>query len=193
MNIVTALGISKGAFFGIGAGLTLIVLLVLQSLVGSGLLSTRLVTITTTAAVSTVPDAYEQVASSYANHLLLLDSRKIPALVTGYESNATVEWKGAAIGMTGNYTGSGNIGILHGSFTGKFIDLSLSNLSQMIGSKGNHWMVNSTFSLHGTGSVVGNFNATIAAQDSYIRAGETWLISHETWNFLSFNVQYPHT
>jgi len=62
---VTAQGSSKGAFIGIGAGLTLIILLVLQSLTGSGLLSTRVVTTTTTAAVSTVPDAYQQVASAY--------------------------------------------------------------------------------------------------------------------------------
>jgi Na+-transporting NADH:ubiquinone oxidoreductase subunit NqrD len=54
----------EGILVGAGAGLALIVLLVLQSLIGSGLLSTRTVTSTTTAAVSTVPDAYEQVAST---------------------------------------------------------------------------------------------------------------------------------
>jgi len=82
----------EGILVGAGAGLMLIVLLVLQSLVGSGLLSTRVVTFTTTGAVSTIPDSYDQVASAYANHLLLFDSRNVSALADGYDTNATIVW-----------------------------------------------------------------------------------------------------
>jgi hypothetical protein len=118
---------------GVGAGVTLIALLFLQSLVGSGLFSTRTVTSTTTVtAVSTVPDAFDQVASSYANYLSLLNSSDSAALKSEYESDATVEWRGAAPGLVGNYTGQLNIGILIGSFREKFANFSVSNESQTI-------------------------------------------------------------
>jgi hypothetical protein len=105
-----------GILLGAGTGFALIVLLVIRSLIGSGLLGTRIVTSTTTGALSSIPDAYNQVASAYASHLLLLDSRNISALVSGYESNATIEWTGNAAGGAGNFTGSGNIRILLGGF-----------------------------------------------------------------------------
>ena len=190
---MTAQGRSKGAFIGIGAGLTLIILLVLQSLTGSGLLSTRVVTTTTTAAVSTVPDAYQQVASGYANHLLLLDSRNMTALAGGYDRNATIEWTGVAAGLTGSYVGLADIRILLTSFVGKFNDLSLSNESQTIGGRGDYWVVNSSFNLYGHSSIIGNFNGTVVAQDSYVHTGNSWSIAHETWNFTKYNVQYRFT
>jgi len=177
---------------GVGAGVTLIALLFLQSLVGSGLFSTRTVTSTTTVtAVSTVPDAFDQVASSYANYLSLLNSSDSAALKSEYEGNATVEWRGAAPGLVGNYTGQSNIGILIGSFWGKFVNFSVSNESQTIALKGNNWVVNSTFDVYAYSSVVGNINMSIAAQDSYLHVGNAWLIAHETWNFLKFNEQFP--
>jgi hypothetical protein len=75
---------------GVGAGLTLIILLVLQSFIGSGLLSARTVT-STTITTSLPTEEYSQVSSAYANHLLMLGSRNVSALLSRYESNATVE------------------------------------------------------------------------------------------------------
>jgi hypothetical protein len=182
----------EGILIGVGAGLTLVALLVLQSLVGSGLFSTRTVTTTTTVtAVSTAPDAYDQVASSYANHLSLLNSSNSAALKGDYESNATVEWTGEVPGLVGNYTGQLNIGILIGSFREKFVNFSLSNESQTMAPKGTYWVVSSTFDISGYSSVVGNTNIAITAEDSYAHVGNGWLIAHETWNFLKFNQQFP--
>ncbi|HVC27518.1 MAG TPA: hypothetical protein VND40_05100 [Nitrososphaerales archaeon] len=181
-----------GILVGTGAGLTLIALLVLQSLVGSGLLSTR--TVTSTAAittVSTVPEVYYQVASSYANHLYLLNSSYSFALKSDYESNATIDVRGVMPGLVGSYTGQSNISIFLGSFREKFLNFSVSNESQTIAPEGSYWVVNSTFEVHAYSSVVGNTDMAIAAEDSYAHVGNAWLIAHETWNFLKFDEQFP--
>ena len=182
----------EGILVGAGAGLTLIVLLVLQSLIGSGLLSTRTVTTTTTAAVSTVPDAYDQVAGANAIHLLLLDSRNVSALLSEYESNATVEWTGVVPAMARNYSGSNEIGTLLDDFPGVMANLTLSNESQTIlGVRAGYWVINSTFSWSGYSSRDGFVSGMIDATDSYSQVGNTWLIARETWNSLYFNCQFP--
>src|SRR2546428_4446672 len=95
-----------------GAALMLAVLLVVQSFVGSGLLSTKTVTV-----IVTTSDAYEQVQNAYASHMTVLSTRNPSAAVSGYESNATVEWTGVvAGGLTGSYSGAADIKILLGSF-----------------------------------------------------------------------------
>ena len=168
----------------LGAAIMFAVLLVVQSLVGSGLLSTK----TTTTTVTT-SDAYEQVARAYASHVGQLNPRTIQALARGYQSNATVEWVGAVAGMVGTYSGEPNIEILWGSFIGKFINFSLSNEYQSIGVEGTVSVVNSTFDFHGYSSVVGNVNGSVIAQDVFRHANSTWLIAKETWNFTQFNEQ----
>jgi hypothetical protein len=138
----------KGILVGAGAGLTLIVLLVLQSFAGSGLLTARTLT-STVMTLSTPTEDYNQVAGAYANHLLLLDSDSLPALVSGYGSNATVRWTGEnADGLRGNYT-RGNIGELFGSFMNHIVNFSVSNESQTIAPEGGYWVVNSTFDIAG--------------------------------------------
>ena len=177
---------TEGILVASGAAVMLVVLLVLQSLLGSGLLSTKTVSVTVTTS-----DAYEQVANAYANHLLQFSTRDRTALASGYESNATVEWTGAVTGLVGNYYGAADIEILFGSFTGKFLNFSLSNNYQSVGAKGNVSVVNSTFSFQGYSSVVGQVNGMIVAQDVYEHVGSSWLIARETWNFAKFNEQFP--
>jgi len=176
-----------GLLAAVGAALTLIVLLVLQSFPSGGLLSQRTMTVTVTMA----SDAYDQVASAYENHLLQFDARDVASLGSGYESNATVEWTGDVMGMDGNYSGAANIKILFGSFIGKFLNLSLSNESQSLSVEGNVALVNSTFSFAGTSSLSGKLNGTVVAQDVYEHLGGSWLIGRETWNFTQFNGQIP--
>jgi len=196
MRAVSTQGNGGGILIGVGAGLAIVLLLVLQSFIGSGILGTKTVTSTTTVTtVSTVPDAYEQVASAYANHLLLLDSRNVSALLSGYESNATVVWTGDAMGLQGNYTGIGNgsgeIGRVFEYIPGSMINLTLSNENQTIGGvQGGYW-VNSTFDWAGYSSLAGPVGGSVAAQDSYVYVGNTWLIARETWTFLSFSCEFP--
>ena len=121
---------------GIGAALALTILIVLQSFIGSGLFGARTVTVVTTS------DDYkfEQVSNAYANHLAQFTTRSIPAIVSGYESNATVEWTGLTPGKTGNspgiagnYSGSASITILTGEFIARLVNFSLSNQNEVLG------------------------------------------------------------
>jgi ketosteroid isomerase-like protein len=146
---------------------------------------------TTTVTVTTTSDAYEQVESAYAAHLMQLNSRNIAALASEYEPNATLEWTGSQAVGPGNYTGASNIKILWGSFIGKFINFSLSNEYQSIGVEGNVSVVNSTFDFRGYDFVGGTVNGSVVAQAVYEHVGGSWLIGRETWNFTQFNGQIP--
>ena len=174
-----------GVLIASGAALMLVVLLVLQSLFGGGLLGTKTATVTVTTS-----DAYEQVANVYANHLLQFSARDKTALVDGYESNATMEWTGAEAAGTGNFSGSTDIGIKLKSFTGKLINFSLSDEYQSMRVNGSVSVVNSKLDFQGYSSVVGGVNGTIVAQDVYVHVGSSWLIARETWNFTQFNEQF---
>ena len=154
--------------------------------------------------MSAIPDAYDQVASAYANHLLNLEAINPGDFLSGYEGNATVGWKGYSGGCDGNYTGIGEIGTLMEALLANDSYLFVSNETQTITTEGNHWVVNSTFDFAGNSTAeksiaspfVGFFNGTIAALDSFVSPGNPGilgpysypvLISSETWNFVHFD------
>ena len=181
----------EGMFVGVGAGLTLIVLLVLQSFIGSGLLSTK--TVTTTTTLTTIPpvEDYNQVVSVYTNHLSAFSSSSVSAFLSGYQGYATVEWTGDAAGLVGNYTGNAITGLIT-SVLRNMVNSTLSNETQpMVDVQGSYWVVNSTFHWAAYSRVDGNVGITIAAEDSYAHEGNTWLIARETWTWISFTCQYP--
>jgi hypothetical protein len=150
-------------------------------------------TLISVSTVSTVPDAYDQVASTYANRLLLLDAMNTSALVSGYEANATVEWKGNSGGCDGNWTGE--IAKPLGALLANDTHFLVSNETQTIRVEGNYWIVNATFDFVGNSSTdksialpyVGTFEGAIAVRDSYVHVGATWLVTSETWNFIRFD------
>jgi len=153
----------------------------------------------TTTSVTTVAslNGYDQVATAYANQLLLLNSRNASAVASRYESNATIEWTGQAVGLegcglSGNFTGAKNFTALIGVFQARHEgDLIVSNETQRIQPGGSHWVVDSTFNFAGNSSLVGSFEATVAAQDSYAYIGNSWLITEEIWDVLTITEQYP--
>jgi hypothetical protein len=185
-----------------------VVLLLVGALAGylygvNSMPATTTTTTTSMSTVSTVPHAYDEVAVSYANHLLDLTVINPGAFFNGYEGNATVEWKGSSGGCDGNYTGTGEIASLFEGLLANDSYLHVFNENQTIAADGNHWVVNSTFSLVGNSTAdksivspfVGFFNGTITAQDSYVydanalawslySGGSHFLITNETWNFL---------
>jgi hypothetical protein len=152
--------------------------------------TTTTTTLTTASIPSTVPDTYDQVAGTYADHLLLLEARNASALASQYETNATIEWKGVSGGCDGNYTGTGSITMLLGDLLTRSSSLLVSNETQTIGAEGKDWVVNSTFNFVGNSTFVGIFVGRIAAQDSYFSSGQTWSIAKETWNFLSYDSSF---
>jgi hypothetical protein len=194
---------SEGILIGTGAGLAMIVLLVLQSVTGGALFGTKTVTITAT----TTQQPEGVVSGLFAEHMLLLDSRNVSAIVGQYEGNATITWTSdgqcECNSLNGNYTGIANITHLmnqllfgtnaNGSGFG-MQSFMAENLTQKIAATSDvSVMVNSTFAIVEHSIAQGNINGTISAQNSYVysASNRTWLISRESWNFLSYYVQNP--
>jgi hypothetical protein len=153
-----------------------------------GVGSTPARTTTSTATVQTIADAYDEVASSYTNHLVLLDSANTSALMGGYEQNATVEWEGESGGCNGNYTGTEEIATPLMALLANDSRFLVYNETETIGAAGSHWVVKSSFNFAGNSTsfpYAGRFDGAIAAQDSYALVGHTWLIASETWNFVA--------
>jgi hypothetical protein len=192
-----------GILIGAGAGLALIVLLVLQSFIGGGLLGTKTVTVT----VTSIQQPAAIVSGLFAEHMLLLDSRNVSAVVGQYEGNGTITWTSEGQcecnSLNGNYTGTANITQLmnrllfginaNGSGFG-MQSFMAENLTQKLAAASTvSVMVNSTFAILEYSIAQGNINGTISAQDSYMYSAtnHTWLISRESWNFLSYYIQNP--
>jgi hypothetical protein len=165
--------------------------------------STTTTTFTTTlTATSPSPDIHEQVANAFANHMLVISSRNAYAIVGQYEKNATVTWTGKASGLQGFYNGTKIIFILmNASFISRAGSLSIGNVTHtMVDISKDSAVVNSSFDIFGQNYYIGlpygylaSFNYAVSAQDSYAYSSTlgAWLISTETWNFLSFNGQQP--
>ena len=66
----------------------------------------------------------------------------------------------------------------------------LGNDTTEVSAEGNTFLVTSNFEFQGDSSVVGAFSGKAIGQDSYVRSGESWLISNETLNFTSYQEQF---
>ncbi len=164
--------------------------------------STTTATSTSTSTV-TVHAVTDQVAAIYASHLLSFGSRNASELAGQYEENASLLWIGRIEGLQGNYTGQ-DIHTLYAYWTAHSLVLYVTNESQPKmqveatggGNSAESVTVNSTFIFGGESTIVGAFNGTVAAETVYVRLGPgdssaSWLISQETWDFLSYWEQYP--
>jgi len=190
----------------VGAGLALVVLLVLQSMTSSGLFGMRTVTETSTSTVTTSVTATatsispttinaSEVIAAFANHLILITTLNVSAIDSGYVDSPTVVWKGESPSSSGSLSGSNvngpNVGIGWSDFFrgSSATSLVLGNETYHVAAVGGIYVVNSDFGFQGYGSETGKFNGTISGQDSYVRVGNTWLISNETLDFISFYEQ----
>ncbi|MDG6926755.1 MAG: hypothetical protein JRN09_09415 [Nitrososphaerota archaeon] len=188
----------EGFLVALGAALMLIVLLVLQSLVGSGLLSARTVTVTTTS--TDIPMG--QVLGSFAEHMLMLQSRNLTAVVSQYEPNASVTWTGnqgpaaveaPAVGL-GNFSRAFDTFLYQPcGFHDTVRSFTVENVTQSTEfNPDGSATVDSTFSFAGNSSLWGEFSGSVSARDafSYSKTG-VFLISQETWNFTQYHDEYP--
>jgi hypothetical protein len=135
------------------------------------------------------------VRGDYSEHLLLLNSGNISAIVQLYEPKANITWEGALC-LGGIYHATGGGGNLSQllpiffNYLGK--GFVMGNVSQpLITDLSNASMLaNSTFSL--ASSVPPITAVTVSAQDIYAYSSDAgvWLISSETWHF-TFNTQLP--
>jgi hypothetical protein len=168
------------------------------ALAGSRLSRTTTVTSTSTMTVTT--DSTQEVVSACAAHLKNFESKNQPAIAGDYENNATFSVTGNAVGLTGTYVGLFNIRILYGSMLSQrfFATVNLKNVSYAVNVLGNgKAAVKSNFTMYGNSTyisashgaipVMGSYVATVRSEVSYASVGNAWLISNETWNFLTLD------
>jgi len=120
------------------------------------------------------------------------NSRDVTGIGNFYAQDTVVVWTGTAPGLTGTYNGVGNVRILLGSSIGKTTSLtaSIANYNEK---DVNPFNANVTFTLtqNGNSSVVGALGITIDANQQWNYIGGQWQIVKETWNYVTFNEQFP--
>jgi len=184
-----------------------IVILVLAGTLGLVLVSPQSImkeqtTITVTSTVTPTQQEVGTISDSFVQHLVLFTSRNVSAIVAQYEPSANVTWNGLSC-WSGVYANAANSGDLT-----TLLNIFFDNTKTALGYQGfsavfvgnvtrtsvgtttdGSFIVNSTFGLLGQASV-GNFTAIVSAQDSYVysRTSGTWLISQETWHFLTYYI-----
>ena len=120
------------------------------------------------------------------------NSRNVAGIGNFYSTNTVVSWTGNAPGLTGTYNGVGNVRILYGSSIGKTTSLNatISNYKESPVNPSNIG-VTLTLTMSGNSTVVGGLGITIQASQQWNFIGGTWQIVQETWNYVTFNEQYP--
>jgi len=163
--IVAAVGIYFGLFYGKG------------------------VTTTTTPPPPSSGGNLNQVPVLFREHIANISAQNIQGIMQQYGTNSLVIWKGNTQGLGGTYSGYGNINILYdkaigsaSSFNMKILSYSQRNISS------SEAEVNSSVSMTGKSTYLGNMSATINITAVYDYTSSGWQISNETWNFLTFTV-----
>jgi hypothetical protein len=122
------------------------------------------------------------------------NSRDVSGISNFYATDGTVVWSGvsAAGSLLGTYNGIGNIRILYGSSIGKTTTLtaSIANYNEKDANPYNA-NVSLTLTMNGNSSVVGALGITINANQQWNYIGGQWQIVKETWNYVTFNEQFP--
>jgi hypothetical protein len=125
----------------------------------------------------------------FQEHIANISARNIQGIMQQYSSNSLVIWEGNAQGLGGTYSGYGNINLLYdkaigsaSTFNMKILSYSQRNISS------SEAEVNSSVSMTGKSTYLGNMSATISIAAVYEYTSSGWQISNETWNFLSFSV-----
>ncbi len=185
---ISALAVAVVVFVAIGIAVELVFL------PSASVSSTPTTTATSTTAYTcsgcaapstTVKAAVTQWASDF-------NSRDVTGLGNFYSQDTTVVWTGTAPGLTGTYNGVGNVRILFGSSIGKTTTLtaSIANYNEKDLNPDNA-NVSLTLSMAGNSSVVGALSITIDANQQWNYVGGQWQIVKETWNYVTFNEQFP--
>ncbi len=132
-----------------------------------------------------------EVRSTFDSHVQSISNRDISSVMQQYQTNSLLVWEGYnnAQGLGGTYTGSGNIQLLYDKALGSAQVFNLNILSyhqQNISTS--LATVNATLGMSGQSTFLGNISGTVSVQVNYIPSGSSWVISNETWNFITFSV-----
>jgi outer membrane protein assembly factor BamB len=143
----------------------------------------------------TDPSVEAGVGSAFHDHIQLVASRNVPALLEEYQQNATVTWTGDSAGFGGSYNGTTSIEFNFKTTLGDWFapTFAVRTENQSIIATGDtSAQVDSEFVFNGTSNIMGKYGGSILSKDYYVyQDAAGWLISHEIWNFTGFDVQYP--
>jgi ketosteroid isomerase-like protein len=123
------------------------------------------------------------------------NARNVPGISNFYAQDASVTWTGggsAGSGLDGTYNGLENIKILYGSSIGKTtsLDASVANFVNKTLSP-DEQNVTLTLAQKGNSSVVGALTISVDATQLWQYSGGQWQIVKETWNYVTFNEEFP--
>jgi hypothetical protein len=165
-----------------------VITLVIGAALGSVVFSTTKTETTTLLASVTVTQTTSvndsALHEAFLNHLLSIESGNNSLIGKSFLNNATVIVTGYAGGYAGTFQNATNIGILFHVFQ-HFQNLTLTSTSFEDSFQGNRALINSTLIMGGIGDRTFGLPTTISTEGNYTWTGSYWLISNETWNFLS--------
>jgi hypothetical protein len=185
---ISALAVAVVVFVALGIAVELVFL----PKASTSSTPTTTATTTTTFSCSGSSTPSSTVAAAVQTWLGDFNSRDVTGLGNLYSQDTTVVWTGTAPGLTGTYNGVGNVRILFGSSIGKTTSLnaSIANENEKDVNPCNA-DVTLTLTMNGNSSVVGKLGITIDATQQWNYIGGQWQIVNETWNYVTFNEQFP--
>jgi hypothetical protein len=191
---ISALAVAVVVFVAIGIAVE-VVFLPKASAPSSGSTTTAAGSSTSVYCSSNCPTPTTTLKAAVTQWVADFNSRDVTSLTNFYAQDALVTWKGggsAGAGLDGAYNGLTNIKILYGSSIGKttYLNASIANYVETPVNPSNV-AVTLTLTMAGNSSVVGALTITVAANQQWNYIGGQWQIVNETWNYTTFNEQYP--
>jgi hypothetical protein len=157
---------------------------------------------TTTTATGAITNSTLAVTDAYTSHLQDIKSENLDAIVSDYESNATIDVTGVGgvVGIGGTYAGASSIRSLYDDLLFEVkTTVNLANMSYTVDAPEKGAAVNSNFTIYGDadgfvlliegGCTSCVYVSNISEHVSYAHLdNDSWLISSETLDFHTFNV-----
>lgn len=142
--------------------------------------------------------AATQVTDAWNSHIDILQAMNITRLEGDYTPNATLSFISMGQGdyyeansqhvTSDNVTTPKQIGVFfQGTFLSDFILPKVYDVNTTVSIQGNTAQVTSSFTLSGTNLDYSNLIASVTCQATYVKVGQQWLISHETWTLNNVN------
>jgi hypothetical protein len=132
-----------------------------------------------------------QVKGAFTQHLSRFASENATLLLRDYSPNATLAWVGTTRGLGGTYNTTAQIGQFYSTFFSKITNVSVKNSTIAVQIVGSGAVVNGTFNILGGGPQVQTISGEVTARVAYVDVNGVWMVSSETWEFLSLNLQRP--
>ncbi|MDA4126029.1 MAG: hypothetical protein OK452_02345 [Thaumarchaeota archaeon] len=127
-------------------------------------------------------------------YVAAFNKANITGIVSFYSPNAIVVWTAnpkalAAASQAGTYSGTGNIKLLYSTTIANSRSISVTVSGLQATSTSSSVILNFTLSMQGDSSILGPFNGTITASQTWVQSGNNYQITNEKWYYATFNTQ----